>query len=428
MKNILKYTTSILIVIITFNACTKDDYLNPSQAEESQVKTEAGLITIANGLQYKYSVGRTSPVYSIITASGLTTKELNVLNQGNTDEANLQAGAGNVSGGNAVITRLWEQCNLIKKNADFINTNIAVTLDTNVKKTLLSHVYLYKGLALLQLGTFWEKAPIGLGPNIGFQSREDVLKEALRLFEEGTKITQPAALDARFIGGIDFPSSFNAMVARTSLMIGDYTKALAAAAKTDGLAKKSTFVFDAVSRNPIFDVCYINANVYEPLNVFLGLPAGIAPDTALDKRVTFYLKNKIFTAGNDGKGFFASNTDGIPLFLLGEMTLIKAECYARTMKLPEAIIELNKVLTKKGAGDLYGVGADLPAYSGANTDDAVLTEIYRNRCIELYNSGLRLEDSRRFGRDQNVERSRNFYPYPNNERDNNTNTPQDPVY
>jgi starch-binding outer membrane protein, SusD/RagB family len=428
MKNIIKYTVLLLIVLSTFNACTKDDYLNPSQAEESQVKTEAGLITLANGLQYKYSIGRTSPLYSLITANGMTTKELNVLNSGNTDEVNLQAGAGNVSGGNSLVTRLWEQCNLIKRNAEFINTNIAVALDTNVNKTLLSHVYLYKGLALLQLGTFWEKAPIGIGTNITFQSREDVLKEALRLFEDGAKIIQPATLDARFVGGIDFPSSFNALIARTSLMLGDYPKAIIAATKNDSLKKKSIFTFDAVSRNPIFDVAYSNVNVYEPANVFLGLPTAIAPDTMNDKRITFYLKNKKFTSGNDGKGFFAANTDGIPLFLLSEMTLIKAECYARTMKLPEAIIELNKVLTKKAAGDLYGVGADLPAYSGAITEAEVLTEIYRNRCIELYNSGLRLEDSRRFGRDQNVERSRNFYPYPNNERDNNTNTPQDPAY
>ncbi len=417
------------MVVVTFYACSKDDYINPSQAVESTVvSSESGLITLANGLKYKYTIGRTSPLYSYITASGLTTKELNVLNSGNTDEANLQAGAGNVGGSNAVVSRLWEQCNLIKRNANLINSNINFSADTNVRKTLYSHIYLFKGLALLQLGTFWEKAPIGIGSNTPFQSREEVLKEALSLFEEGAKIIQPATLDARFVGGIDFSSTFNAMIARTALMLGDYTKALAAATKTDGLTKKSTFIFDAVSRNPIFDVSYSNANVYEPSNVFLGLPTILAPDTVNDKRVTFYLKNKVFTAANDGKGFFAANTDSIPVFLPGEMLLIKAECYARTSKLTEATTELNKVLTKKATADLYGIGADLPAYSGANTQDAILTEIYRNRCIELYNSGLKLEDSRRFGRDQNTERSRNFYPYPTTERDNNTSTPQDPAY
>jgi hypothetical protein len=45
--------------------------------------------------------------------------------------------------------------------------------------------------------------------------------------------------------------------------------------------------------------------------------------------------------------------------------------------------------------------------------------------------GLALEDSRRFGRPgpgtPNAERSRNFYPYPQQERDGNPNTPADPT-
>jgi hypothetical protein len=59
-----------------------------------------------------------------------------------------------------------------------------------------------------------------------------------------------------------------------------------------------------------------------------------------------------------------------------------------------------------------------------------LLDIYQQRCIELYMSGLKLEDSRRFGRpgpgQPGAERSRNFYPYPTVERDNNPNTPPDP--
>ena len=46
-------------------------------------------------------------------------------------------------------------------------------------------------------------------------------------------------------------------------------------------------------------------------------------------------------------------------------------------------------------------------------------------------TGMKLEDSRRFNRpgpnDAGSERSRNFYPYPTVERDNNANTPADPA-
>ena len=61
---------------------------------------------------------------------------------------------------------------------------------------------------------------------------------------------------------------------------------------------------------------------------------------------------------------------------------------------------------------------------------AILDEIYRNRRVELYLTGLSLEDSRRFDRpgatETDAERNRDYYPYPNSERDNNTNTPANP--
>ncbi|MEG1229231.1 MAG: carbohydrate-binding protein SusD, partial [Flavobacterium sp.] len=77
------------------------------------------------------------------------------------------------------------------------------------------------------------------------------------------------------------------------------------------------------------------------------------------------------------------------------------------------------------------IGANLAPYAGALTKPAILTEIYRNRCIEMYMSSLKLEDSRRFDRPgagtAGAERNRNWYPYPDSERNNNTNTPPDPA-
>ena len=96
----------------------------------------------------------------------------------------------------------------------------------------------------------------------------------------------------------------------------------------------------------------------------------------------------------------------------------------------EAVDELNAVLTKTTMDDAFGVGANLPAYSGEMTQAAILEEIYRNRRIELYLTGLSLEDTRRFGRPgsgtMNEERNRDYYPYPNAERDNNAETPPNP--
>jgi len=156
----------------------------------------------------------------------------------------------------------------------------------------------------------------------------------------------------------------------------------------------------------------------------LNLPAGFQPDAG-DKRVPFYTTNAY---ASKVLGFGAGSTTAWPLYLPGEMTLIKAEAYARqaTPDLVNSLVELNKIVTKKAANDPFGVGADLPPLVGL-TQAQILNEIYRNRCIELYMSGLKLEDMRRFGR-PNSERSRNLLPYPFRERDNNPNTPADPAF
>jgi hypothetical protein len=86
--------------------------------------------------------------------------------------------------------------------------------------------------------------------------------------------------------------------------------------------------------------------------------------------------------------------------------------------------------------DPLGVNANLPAWGGDTGDqNAILEEIYKNRNIEMFLTGMRLEHSRRFHPDFNVpqdanttnERNRNFYPYPTIERENNPNTPPDPA-
>jgi hypothetical protein len=111
------------------------------------------------------------------------------------------------------------------------------------------------------------------------------------------------------------------------------------------------------------------------------------------------------------------------------MTLIKAEAYARqsTPDLVNALVELNKIITKQPASDPFGVGAGLTADLGPYTQAQLLDQIYRHRAIELYMSGLRQIDSRRFNR-ANSERTRNYLPYPNVEHNGNANTPDDPLF
>jgi hypothetical protein len=431
MKKIIIY--SILVTSLWGVTSCQQEYTNPSAANEEQATGSVnGLIAVANGIQYRYTIGRASPVYALITANGLTARELTVLNAGNTDEEFLRLGGSNVQGANAVLSNLWNQSNLVKANADIILKNISNVQDLGTRSGLIAYASIFKALALGNLATFWEQAPIEVSESAKFSTRAEVLKTAISTLETAATAVSANAPSGYFnsfiVPGIDIPNTIQALIARYALMAGDYDKALAAANKVD-VAKRSYFAFDDISRNPIFDVTFGNRNVTEPINKTFNLSGELAPNAA-DKRIGFYFQS-VSTALNSGRAsFFTANNTGIPIYLPGEIMLIRAEVYARKGDLDNAIVELNKVLTKKT--DAWGIGADLPAYAGIKTANAILTEIYKNRCIELFLSGLKLEDSRRFGRASAgtaiAERTRNWYPYPLTERDNNkTNTPADPA-
>ncbi|MEP4881942.1 RagB/SusD family nutrient uptake outer membrane protein, partial [Maribacter dokdonensis] len=174
-------------------------------------------------------------------------------------------------------------------------------------------------------------------------------------------------------------------------------------------------------------------NVTQAKDLTFGLPTDLLPDEN-DERIPFYITAEDLEAETPNYqvvGFWSDNVDEIPVYLPGEIMLIKAEAFARSNDLTSAVTELNAVLTKTSSSDIYGLGANLPEYDGALEQSAILDEIYKNRRVELYLTGLSLEDSRRFDRpgatETDAERNRDYYPYPNSERDNNTNTPANPT-
>jgi starch-binding outer membrane protein, SusD/RagB family len=418
---------SIVAALLLLSSCSTDQsYVNPSSASEPQVVSDVnGLIALCNGLQYRFTVGRASPGYAFPTAVGLTTKELNVLNAGNADEDFLRQGAANVSGANSLLRNVWTQCNLVKANAELVLKNADIATDPATKAPIVAYAAIYKALALGTMAQFWEKVTVKTSEGAAFQPREEAIKEAIASLETaatGLTMAPSSAFTTRIVAGVDLPNTIQALIARYALMVGDNDKALAAAAKVD-LTKKSFWSFDDTSRNPLFESSFSNRNVCEPF-VGFGLPTALAP-AAADKRLAFYYTTATASINAGNASFYKANNAPVPIYLPGEISLIRAEAFARKNQLTDAVTELNKVLTK--TTDAWGIGAGLPVYSGTNTADAILTEIYKNRCIELFMSGLRLEDSRRFGRAVPAERTRTFYPYPLTERQNNPNTPTDPA-
>lgn len=294
----------------------------------------------------------------------------------------------------------------------------------------------YKNMVNMEMFSFlWVGREKGKRPffRLCFCPTSAVLQNAIADLEEA-KAYIGAGLSSAVTSGIfdsvDLENSVNALLARFNLMAGNYDASLTAANEVD-LSVQSTWAYDAAVPNPLA-FWFSSQNVTQAKDLTFGLPSSLLPDPD-DERIPFYITADDFNAPSPDYqvvGFYDDNLDQIPVYLPGEIILIKAEAYARQNELTNAVTELNKVLTKTSSTDAFGLGANLPPYSGPLTQKAILDEIYKNRRIELYLSGLSLEDTRRFGRpgatDPNAERNKNYYPYTNAERTNNTNTPANP--
>jgi len=430
-----------LLTALALGSCNKE-YLNPSTASQPQVVTSSdGLLTLCNGLQYRYTTGGAlSVLYNTVAAGGLSTRELLVLNVGNVEEANVASGGANVTNANGVVRNLWTQSQLVRANADLVLANVGVAADAGTRSGIVAYASIFRALALGTLAQYFEQAPLLTQNNAPFTDRVAVLRSAVAQLEAAAALlaATPVSADftAKIVPGLDLPNTLQALIARYSLLAGDYDKALAAAGRVD-LSKRSVFNFDDNTRNPLFEAAFGNRNVFEPTNANLGLAGALAPEPG-DRRLPFYIRATPGPTQNLGTGFYTASGAPVPVYVPGEMLLIRAEAYARKGDVANAVVELNKVRTSTSAATLNSAGlptappgAGLPAYAGSPTAADVLLDILRNRNIELAFQGFRLEDSRRFGRPgpgaADAERNRNFYPYPRVERENNPATPSDPV-
>ncbi|UOQ65130.1 RagB/SusD family nutrient uptake outer membrane protein [Hymenobacter volaticus] len=442
MKKIL---VLLAVLSLTMGSCNKE-YLNPSAASEEQVITNSdGLITVCNGMQVRFTTGGAlSPLYNIVAAGGLSTRELTVINVGNNEEFNISLGAGNVTNLNAVVRNLWTQSQIVRSNADLVLANANNAGDPNTRSGIVAYASIFRALAIGALAQYFQQLPITTQINAPFVDRVTALQSAVAQLEIAA--TQLAAtpvstdFNSKIVGGINLPNTLQALIARYSLLAGDYDKAIAAAGRVD-LNSRSYFTFDDLARNAASEVAFSNRNVFEPTDVNLGLTGSLTPE-ANDRRIPFYTRASPTSTQNRGTGFYTTSVAPVPVYIPGEMLLIRAEGYARKNDLTNAVTELNRVRTSVAAatitlsanGTPYPTappGAGLPPYAGLLTQDAVLLDIYRNRQVELAFQGFRLEDSRRFGRPgpgaMGSERNRNFYPYPRVEREDNIATPEDPA-
>jgi len=214
------------------------------------------------------------------------------------------------------------------------------------------------------------------------------------------------------------------MLARYALIKGDNDKALIAANSVDLTKTSSMFYNSSTSRNPLY-LTTIQLVYYRPVRSWrLNAESG-------DGRVAYWVTpgtaNSFHNKPVDEFNQFTTDNAKFYVYLPGEISLIKAEAYARKNDLANALTELNKVRTK--TTDPAGIGAGLTSKTAGDlpTQQATLDEIFTQRQYELFITGLLLGDSRRFGKPQG-DRTRNWLPFPDNERLSNPNTPADPAF
>lgn len=417
------------LLFTSFVACKKD-FTNPNAATQTETfASDRAATAVTAGLQRQYTAGAASSLYALVDANGFVTNELLLRNAGNIPELQLSTGGSAVDATNTVLYNVWTRSNKIIYDADNVIRYANTLGDKTYSSGMISFAAIFKALSIGNMAMLWERIPDTTGQNVPFISRVDGFKKAVAVVNLGIaaySANNPNSLViSRLPAGINIPVTLQALKARYSLYAGDYATALAAATAVD-LSVKSGFNFDALVLNPVFESATSTNNVFQPVDSTLGLPTALAPNLA-DKRIPFYIAiNPTVAPRYRIGGFYATSTSSVPVYLPGEMTLIKSEAYARQNDLVNALLELNKVITKQPSADVWGVGAGL-APVVLTTQADILTEIYRQRSIELFMSGLKLEDMRRFNRPTS-ERRRNFFPYPFQERDNNTNTPADPSF
>lgn len=436
---------SIYIILtaamLTAGGC-KLDYVNPNGPTDTQVgTTREGLISLAVGTKQFYS---TSAVQLLFTAPGTTTREIKGITTF-TNILELEAGGTALPTFNGNVNGLWS--NMLRTMGmaeDLINNAPLVLADENDTRTgLVAFGQLFKAMSLGGLATAFEQFPVETDEsgNAAFVTRTAGLEEAVSLLDAAAAslaATPPSAEFNTRVLGSDFVllDCINTYRARYNMMLGRYTEALAAANAVN-LNTKSQFIYNNQGPNPIYQQIQLSGN-YKARADF-GLPASLVE--AGDGRLAFYLSTPDVVVGGETlktlKGFFDDIAKSIPVYLPDEVRLLKAEAIIRSGgDLNVAKTHIDAVRTQ-ASGDAFGVNANLPAYSGPITQAALLLEVYKQRCAELFLQGLRLEDSRRFGRpapplDVNpvpttYERNRNFYPYPDQERLTNPNTPADPA-
>ena len=237
----IKYTTCfVLAAMMLLTVACKKDYTDPNKAAaDNVIKSAVGLTGIVIGLQRTYTTTRAGSIYNLITTDGFLTKQLLIVNQGNTAEYQFYLGGNNVFNTNSIAVSFWTNCNKVIFDANTVLKYAPELGDKNLASGLIAYASMYKALALGNLAMFWDKIPdtSGVGIPVNFLPNTEGYTRALNVINNALATVNANAISGTFLAnipsGIDIISTLHALKARYSLYTGNYAQALAEANAVD---------------------------------------------------------------------------------------------------------------------------------------------------------------------------------------------------
>ena len=417
----------LLALAVGVSACDMDltDPNNPDETEATG--TVSGLKQLGVGLQATYANELVDPVY----ISALVTDQIGAISAAFESFRNVDAGLP-VNNSEGPSTEPWTgQFNVVQV-ADLLIENVPnVDMAPGTESGLLALAKLFKAMAFGNLLQVYERIPLDVGPDNlqpEFATRAEGLAEVLSLLNEARQHITTTAVSTEFTNevlapGFDLPNTIAAMIARYSMIAGDYAGALTAAQSVN-LGVLSEFRFVATDPNPLWNLWYNSGNAWRMRpqdQVRLNAQVG-------DQRVAYFVQASTAETASDPNSpldnfvRYSVNTHSYPAYYPDEMRLIIAEVRARNNDLQGALDMLNVVRTQCSSTLDEPVACLLPlTLVNTPTQDAVLDAILLERYYELFLQGLYWSDLRRFGEPLKYE----FMMVHRGECQNNPNAPAD---
>lgn len=400
------------------------DLTNPNApTEEAVVTSLSGLLAVGVGMQGQFA----QAIDDYMVTNSLVTDEWGTQTKALISYQSLLTGE-NFDRSYLVVGAPWSASYSVIKSA---NTVLAgadnVGLGAGLRAGTVSLAKLFKAMAFGMLIQQYDQVPVEVSATGSVpQPRAVVMDTILTLLESarsdiaGVSDADLAGFRTRVAGtGLDLRNTIDAMLARYYLIAGRYDDAITAANRVS-LTTLSVLSYPAPTRNPIENLAF-------QIGYVAGLKSFADQAEPGDRRPAYWLNTAI--AGPKGNPDsvllflrkYSTPQEPFPLYLPDEMKLIKAEAYARTNQLSQALALVNEVRTQTSSPVDEPV-AGLPPVV-LLTQGEILAEIARQRRYELYEQGLRWEDTRRFGPALTTVPTQPFLPIPSQECNTNPSNP-----